>query len=359
MPALVDVCRRAGVGASTVSRVINGGRNVSEKTMATVLRAIEELGYEPSQAARSLKGGRTKTIGLIVPSVADPFFSTAAAAIQTVAGRHGCLVLLAASGNDPVKEREQMTTFIQRRIDGLILAPSAAADVAQSKRIGIPVVCFDRPIKDSIACVVGDNYAGAKMATEHLIERGYTRILCLGADPKLFTSQARLRGHRQAIRRAGLDYLAEVDVVGREGARSAMLKHMEAPGGIDAIFATKNAMTVYVYMILREMGVAIPGEVALVGYDDFELADALDPPITVVRQPDVQIATRAAELLFHQMETGDDSHPLIRMGVELIVRGSCGVAKRPAKTGRDGIDSKKSLAKAVRVSLDSVSQRKS
>jgi len=93
------------------------------------------------------------------------------------------------------------------------------------------------------------------------------------------------------------------------------------------------------------MGVAIPGGVALVGYDDFELADALDPPITVIRQPDVQIATRAAELLFHQMETGDESHPMIKMGVELVVRGSCGEGKRPGKKGRDGIDSKKSLAK--------------
>src|SRR5205807_6021456 len=118
----------AGVGAATVSRVINGGQNVSSKTLAAVQRAIEELGYHPSQAARSLKGARTKTIGLIVPSVADPFFSVAAAAIEDVARAHGTLVLLAASDNLPARESEQVITLIQRRVDGLILAPSDAAD---------------------------------------------------------------------------------------------------------------------------------------------------------------------------------------------------------------------------------------
>src|SRR3569623_1940736 len=108
VPALMDVARHAGVGAATVSRVINGGQNVSNKTMAVVQKAIEELGYHPNQAARSLKGARTKTIGLIVPSVADHFFSTAAAAIQEVARAHGSLVLLAATDNLPAREREQV-----------------------------------------------------------------------------------------------------------------------------------------------------------------------------------------------------------------------------------------------------------
>src|SRR6195952_3495750 len=136
VPALMDVARRAGVGAATVSRVINGGQNVSSRTMAAVKKAIEELGYHPNQAARSLKGARTKTIGLIVPSVADPFFSAAAAAIQGVARSHGTLVLLAASDNMPARESEQVTTLIQRRIDGLILSPSDAADIQMLKHAG-------------------------------------------------------------------------------------------------------------------------------------------------------------------------------------------------------------------------------
>src|SRR5436309_1036248 len=146
VPALMDVARRAGVGAATVSRVINGGQNVSSRTMAAVQKAIEELGYHPNQAARSLKGARTKTIGLVIPSVADPFFSAAAAAIQDVARAHGTLVLLAASDNLPARESEQVITLIQRRVDGLILAPSDAADADLLKHAGFPVMCFDRPL---------------------------------------------------------------------------------------------------------------------------------------------------------------------------------------------------------------------
>jgi LacI family transcriptional regulator len=161
--ALQDVARRAGVGAATVSRVINGGRNVSPATLAAVSAAIRELGYHPNHAARSLKGAKTKTIGLVVPSVADPFFSSAAAAIQDVARLHGSLVVLATSNNDPVYEREQMVTLIQRRIDGLILVPSGETDRSLFEQAGFPTICLDRPIKGKpIATVLGDNYGGRK-----------------------------------------------------------------------------------------------------------------------------------------------------------------------------------------------------
>lgn len=325
VPALQDVARRAGVGAATVSRVINGGRNVSPKTLARVTAVIKELGYHPSHAAQSLKGTRTKTIGLIVPSVADPFFSSAAAAIQDVARTHGYLVLLAASNNDPINEREQMITLIQRRIDGLILAPSNATDRSLLNETGFPTICFDRPIKGTeIATVLGDNYAGAKAATQHLVEHGCKRILCIGGDPMLFTSKRRFEGHRAVIRKAGLPYLADFHVQDYASAESAILAHISGRSPVDAIFSTKNSTTVYAYKILRKLGLSIPGKVALLGYDDFDLADALDPPISVIRQPVTQIATRAAELLFQQMETGEDGRGMTTLKVELVRRASCG-----------------------------------
>jgi len=327
VPALIDVARKAGVGVGTVSRVINGGHNVSARTLAAVTAAIQELDYFPSHAARSLKGAQTKTIGLIVPSVADPFFSSAAAAIQQVASAHGCLVLLAASGNDPVKEREELTSLIQRRIDGLILAPSHDPDIDLIERAGFSTVCFDRPIKDStIATVVGDNYGGARAATEHLIEQGYKRILCMSQDPKLFSSQKRVRAHRDAIRKAGLPYLAEREIQDYAFAEAVLLAHLGGAEPIDAIFSTKNSTTVYVYQILRKLGYRIPESVALVGYDDFELADSLEPPISVVRQPIVQIGTHAAETLFQQMETGSQTHEMEILDVELVIRASSGAA---------------------------------
>lgn len=330
VPALLDVAQRAGVGAATVSRVINGGRNVSSETFARVTAAISELNYIPSHAARSLKGARTGTIGLIVPSVADPFFSTASAAIQEVANAHGLLVLLAASDNDPRKEREYLTKLIQRRVDGLILAPSEAANAAIFAEAGFPTICFDRPMKgNSVGTVVSDNYSGAKLATEHLIAQGYQRILCIGGYPKLFTSKLRFRGHRDVIQKAGLPYLAELNVEDYSSAEAAVLAHLSGPKAADAIFSTKNSTTVDVYKILRGLGIQIPHSMGLLGYDDFELADTLDPPISVIRQPVTQMATRAAEWLVQQMETGDQTYATVTLNVELVVRDSCkGIAKR-------------------------------
>ena len=322
-PALMDVARRAGVGAATVSRVINGGQNVSPRTMAAVQKAIDELGYHPNQAARSLKGARTKTIGLIVPSVADPFFSTAAAAIQDVARAHGTLVLLAAADNQPDREREQVTTLIQRRIDGLILAPSEGATPDILRHAGFPVVCFDRPFPgDTLPTVLTDNYGGAKAATEYLVQRGYKRILCLAGEGKLSTVQRRVRAHRDVIRAAGLPYLAELDVNDAASVEAAITSHLNGKGRVDAIFCIKNALTVEAYKVLRKAGVAISQRLALVGFDDFELADALEPPITVIRQPVEAIATRAAELLFEMLEKRPTTQRPITIKAELVERGS-------------------------------------
>jgi LacI family transcriptional regulator len=328
VPALMDVARRAGVGAATVSRVINGGRNVSSKTLAAVQRAIDELGYHPSQAARSLKGARTKTIGLIVPSVADPFFSLAAAAIQDVARSHGTLVLLAASDNLPARESEQVITLIQRRVDGLLLVPSDAVDANLLKHAGFPVMCFDRPFPgNATSTVLSDNYGGAKAATEHLVACGCRRILCMAGDSRLFTSQRRVSGYRDVVRVAGLPYLAELEVSDKESVRAALARHLNGREKIDGIFCIKNALTVHTYQVLHDMGVAIPKSVALIGFDDFELADALRPPITVMRQPVTAIATRAAEMLFAAMESGQQRQATVTMKVELVHRGSCCAAR--------------------------------
>jgi LacI family transcriptional regulator len=322
-PALMDVAKRAGVGAATVSRVINGGQNVSPRTMAAVQKAIEELGYHPNQAARSLKGARTKTIGLIIPSVADPFFSTAAAAIQDVARQHGTLVLLAASSNQHAREREQITTFIQRRIDGLILTPSEAADPDMLRHAGFPVVCFDRPFPgDSLPTVLSDNYGGAKAATEYLVRRGYKRILCLAGDPELFTSQRRVRGHRDVIRAAGLPYLAALDVQDSASIAAAVTPYLSGKDRIDAIFCIKNAITVEVYKLLHRAAIAIPQRMALLGFDDFDLADTLQPPITVVRQPVEAMAVKAAEMLFEALEKRETRQNPVTLKVELVERGS-------------------------------------
>lgn len=329
VPALMDVARRAGVGAATVSRVINGGQNVSERTLAAVQKAIEELGYHPNQAARSLKGARTKTIGLIVPSVADPFFSAAAAAIQEVARGHGSLVLLAASDNSAEREKEHVRALIHRRVDGLILAPSDAADGSIFEHAGFPVVCFDRPFpRDALPTVLSDNYGGAKAATEHLVQAGRRRILCLSGDSRLFTSKRRVKGYRDVIRDAGLPELLDLQVQDYASAEKALKPYLRGRGRVDGVFSIKNEITVHVYKALRAAGLRVPEDVALVGYDDFDLADALDPPICVVRQPVIEIARRSAEMLFDELNGEGERASTVRLPVMMVHRASCGLTAK-------------------------------
>ncbi|UWZ86817.1 LacI family DNA-binding transcriptional regulator [Occallatibacter riparius] len=323
-PALADVARIAGVGSGTVSRVINGGKNVSPKTLAKVRAVMQELGYEPSFAARALKGAPSNTIGLIVPTVADPFFSSSAAAIQEVAGLHGTLVLLAASENDPRKEEQEVSALIRRRVDGMILAPSPGSSRTLLQHAAFPVVCFDRPMADaSLTTVLADNYGGARVAVEHLVDRGYKRILCVGGYGGLLTSQKRFQAHKDVVREAGLPYLAELGAEDFVSTQSALLRHIRGADRVDAIFSTKNTTTVCIYKVLKELGVRIPGQIGLIGFDDFDLADVLDPPISVVRQPITRIATRAAELLFDEMDHRKPASAITTLDVELVLRGSC------------------------------------
>jgi LacI family transcriptional regulator len=312
------------VGSGTVSRVINGGKNVSPKTLARVRAVMEELGYEPSFMARALKGAPSNTIGLIVPTVADPFFSSAAAAIQEVAGQHGTLVLLAASENDVRKEEQEVSALIRRHVDGLILAPAPGSRRSLIKNASFPVVCFDRPIGDAgLTTVMADNYGGARVAVEHLVDRGFKRILCIGGYGGLMTSQKRFQAHKDVIRGAELPYLAELEAEDFISTQSAILRHIRGPERVDAIFSTKNTTTVYIYKILKDLGVRIPGQIGLIGFDDFDLAEVLDPPISVVRQPITRIATRAAELLFDEMANRKPASSITTLDVELVLRGSC------------------------------------
>src|SRR5205807_7329406 len=149
------------------------------------------------------------------------------------------------------------------------------------------------------------------------------RILCMAGDSKHFTSQRRVSGYRDVVRAAGLPYLAELQVSDEESVRAALMRHLNGKDKVDGVFCIKNALTVHTYQVLHEMGVAIPGSMALIGFDDFELADALQPPITVIRQPVMGIARRAAEMLFEAMQTGQQRQNTVTMKVELVHRGSC------------------------------------
>ena len=341
-PTLTEVARKAGVGTTTVSRVINGGERVSPKTLARVLSVIETLGYSPNQAARTLKGHRTKTIGLVIPSIADPFFSSCVEAAQVVARANDSLLIVTTTQNDPLTEIESLNVLIRHRADGLLIVPadshgSALRDLL--KRTVIPVVAIDRPVYDSsIASVVANNFRGAYTATRHLIEHGYKRIVCLTGESTLYTISERMSGYRKAMETSGLKCLLDTSVKDYKSAENAINRLLAGANPPDAIFALKNSTTIYAFEVLQKLNVSVPGSIALLGFDDFELASTVRPSISVVQQPVEEIARIATELLFKQLLDGSKaaqhSRPqqteLIKLETCLIQRSSCGCVPIPA-----------------------------
>jgi LacI family transcriptional regulator len=336
VPTLSEVARQAGVGNTTVSRVINGGERVSPKTLARVRRVIEQLGYRPNQAARVLKGDRTKTIGLIIPSISDPFFSSVAEAAQAVARTNDSLLIVTATQNDPHTELENLNVLISHRVDGLLIAPANSRSQALCdlvNQVQVPMVSIDRPIFNSpVSSVVCDNFKGARMGTEHLIEHGYARIVCLTGESSLFTIQERIRGYRAAMAAAGLASSINTSIKDYKSAEYAIESLLAGPNRPDALFTLKNSSTIYAFEVLQKLNMTVPKPIALLGFDDFELATTLRPSVSVVQQPVEDIGRVAAELLFEKFLGPATGSPATRaartrrvvLETNLIRRASCG-----------------------------------
>jgi LacI family transcriptional regulator len=332
---LSEVARKAGVGTTTVSRVINGGQLVDPKTLARVQLAIEKLGYMPNQAARILKGDRTRTIGFVIPSIADPFFSSCAEAAQAIVRANDSVLILLTTQNDPTAELDAVNMLMRHRVDGLIIAPCNAEDGLLGQllgRISTPVVTLDRPIQGStIPSVLADNFNGAKMATQHLIEHGYRRIVCLTRETNLYTIQERMRGYKESMKAAGLKPMIDTSVENHASAEKALLKLLSSSRPPEALFTLKNSTTISVFEVLQKLGVEIPTRVALLGYDDFQLAEIVRPSISVIRQPIEEMGHVAAELLFKRFLSNGvsgasrSSNPQqVQLTTKLVLRASCG-----------------------------------
>lgn len=341
-PTLSEVAKKAGVGTTTVSRVINGGQQVDPKTLARVRRAIEDLGYLPNEAARILKGGRARTIGFVVPSIADPFFSSCAEAAQVVARAHDSLLIVITTQNDPQAEVEGVNVLMRHRADGFIITPANSESKALRnllQRLHVPIVAMDRLIGDStIPSVVADNFIGAQNATQHLIEHGYKRIVCLTGEANLYTIHERIRGYRKAMKSSGLDCILDTSIKDYQSAHCAVEKMLGSANPPNAIFTLKNSTTIYTFEALQRLNVPVPACIALLGYDDFALADTVRPSISVVQQPIEEIGRVAAELLFERLlnahaPDGTPSSTIphqVQLKTRLIPRSSCGCSPSAA-----------------------------
>lgn len=325
---LVDVAREAGVGTTTVSRVLNGAQYVHADTLARIQAAMGKLAYSPSHAARALKGESTRSLGLIVPSLRDEFFAALAHDIQVNARARGYVVLVLASEDDASRQIEEIEILRSHRVNGAILAPprtQSRAFLQALRLLRAPIVAIDRPLTKNIPFIGVDNFSGALQATQQLLKLGRKRILFAGGDPDLYTIRERYRGYEAAMVKAGLQPLA-FSSAADPAATAELERQLRQPARLrpDAILGALNAATLAAFAALQKLQVRIPDEIALIGFDDFTASALLQPSISVVRQPVEEIGRTAFHALMALMQDGPAIQSKTVLAPEMILRGSSG-----------------------------------
>jgi LacI family transcriptional regulator len=326
-PTLKDVARELGLSARTVSRVMNDEPRISERTRKRVHAKVEALGFRPNRMARYMRvGSRDAAVGLVIPDLANPFFGTVASGVEKVIRTRSLNLVIASSDEDPERERSVVTTLLERQVMALILVPSAASDhgyLRGERRHGLPIVFLDRPpVGLTSDAILSANFDGAARGVGHLIRHGHRRIGFLGDVPAaLYTRRERYRGYLHALEDAGLEVdLGLVDHGHHEGdAEQATARLLDRPRPPTAIFAANNLACIGALIALTR---ARRREIALVGFDDFTLADAFEPATTVVAQDPARLGASAAELVLARIDGDRSSARTVVLPTELVARGS-------------------------------------
>lgn len=323
-----DVAALAGVSLKTVSRVVNREDGVSDDLVAKVERAAAQLDYRPNLTASNLRrsDGKTATWGLLLEDVANPFSSAVHRGVEEVARERGVAVFAASMDEDPERERELVSTFSSRRVDALIIAPTATehAYLATELRNGTAVVFIDRPAFGIDAdCVVTDNRAGSAAATRHLIDGGHRRIAFIGDYASIVTANERYQGYVDAMAAAGVQVLPELvvrDVHDAAQAADSVRMLLGQANPPTAMFTAQNLITMGAVEALRDAG--LQHRIALVGFDDFAMANLLDPAVTVVAQDPRAIGRLAATLVGKRLANPTAPVSIHVVPSALIARGS-------------------------------------
>ncbi|PVE13776.1 LacI family transcriptional regulator [Streptomyces scopuliridis] len=323
-PTMKDVAARAGVGLKTVSRVVNGEPGVTPDTERRVQESIDALGFRRNDSARVLRKGRTASIGLVLEDLADPFYGPLNRAVEEVARAHGALLINGSSAEDPDREQELVLALCARRVDGLIVIPAGHDHryLEPEIKAGVATVFVDRPAgRIDADAVLSDSFGGARSGVAHLIAHGHRRIGFIGDQPRIHTASERLRGYRTAMADAGLaihDDWVSLGTTAPKRVQDAVVAMLAGPEPVTAIFTGNNRVTVTVVRVLA----AHDRPVALVGFDDIELADLLDPGVTVIAQDAATLGRTAAERLFHRLDGAADAPSQVVLPTRLIARGS-------------------------------------
>ena len=335
MPTIEDVAKRAGVSISTVSRVTNDNPTVHPALKAIVLDAMKELGYQPNRLARSLRLGRTQTIALLVPDIINPFWTTLSRGVEDKAVENGFSVILCNTDEDPGKEKNYLQVCLQKRVDGIIIASVGrpATDPDHPQMGGIPFVLVDRVVPGLDADIVrSDSLDGARRLTDHLLQLGHRRIGLITGPAAVSTANERVEGYCRALDEFGIPFDPELVLRGNyndESAYELTKALLSLPDRPTAVFAANGRIAIGTLRALRDAGVQIPKEMAVVAFDEIPQLSAVYPFLTVMTQRAYEMGTIAAQLLLERLAGMKAARREVVLETELIARASSGGANPP------------------------------
>lgn len=332
MSSIKDVARLAGVSTATVSRTLAEPDKVSEATRKKVQAAIRRCGYVRNELARSFRMQSTQTILVLVPDIGNPFYSLVIQGLEEVAHKHGYRLLLGDTQNHPERESEYLQSVMQRQVDGVISLIHTLPSVLEFKDgKPVPLVMVCEYQRDAAVSSIGiDNIAAAGLATRHLLDLGHECIAFINGPAHTPLSKDRLRGYREALKAAGLAYdknrvvRGDFSLVSGERAATTLL---DAKIKFSAVFAANDAMGIGAIKVLRARKFKVPEDIAVVGFDDIEFAQYVEPPLTTIHQPRREIGRAAMTRMIAMLNDEGASPVQVVLDHELVVRGSTALLK--------------------------------
>ncbi len=341
---LTDVATLAQVSPATASRVLNGSRSVGPGLRARVERAMASLDYRPHRVARSLRRGASSTIALLLHDVQNPFFTVVLRGVEQVAVHHDYLVMVCNSDQDPAREQMYAEALIAELVGGVVLASTDPLGNAMSALVAakVPVVLIDRHSGDAdlVDTVFVDNFDGGYSAAQHLVSLGHRRLAAISGPVTVSVATERLAGFEAGLGAAGLVLDRAMVRAGdfKQASGFAQMQSLLASHGeqLDAVFVANDLMTLGALAAIHAAGLRIPGDVSVVGFDDMPWAASLNPPLTTVGQPGVEMGEIACRLLLERIGVHRAAPPRhVLLQPQLVVRASTGPARRLASVGEE------------------------
>jgi LacI family transcriptional regulator len=330
-----DVAARAGVSAATVSRHLRGHR---VRSAAAIQTAVDALGYRPSIAAQSLKSGRTRTIGVVVPDITNPYFAAVVKGMESASRGRGYRILLANSDESSDREDDLLADMIHQ-VDGVILAPATERDRTplHVRDAGVPLVFVDRDLAggEHFDAVLVNNREGGRQAAAHLLSLGHSRIAAISGQQETTPGRGRREGFVTALAEGGVELSPAFDLVGdfrEESGYQLTLRLLSSEKPPTALFTANNLMTLGALKALHDMRVAVPDHISVIGFDDLDTGPLLNPPLTVIDRPMVEQGVLAMRLLLQRLGQDADDRDRgprrITLDTKLVQRGSTGAPRK-------------------------------